>query len=149
MNKYTFRSELGDYSFSDKQIENNAYLNRREKEIMHNLAKGQSNRNSLIKDEYPSTLSFDDSLYDYKVENKGGRRHLTKTPSKFAFTVDLNEKKWYESMDKFIDRKIKEYKRKNTVKAKEIKREDVRVERSTFSDGTEITKWDRDVKLFR
>jgi len=142
MNTYTFRSNLGNYSFSDSQIDSNPYLNSREKEIMHGLAAGQSQ----VRKSYESTST---ERYDYysDTDNKG-RRTLEKRPSKFETWVDFNDKRWYESMSQFLERKRKEYIKKNTVRTKEVKRENINVERSTFGDGTEITKWDKQTRLF-
>lgn len=143
MNTYTFSSSYGDYSFSDKQIESNPHLTSREKEIMHGLALGQTvaKRNNTS-----SKLSARN--YDYEVTNKNGRKELTRTPNTFSFELDWSEKRWYESDGQFMQRKAKEVRKNSRTTSKEVKRENFKIEKSTFADGTEITDWDKETKLF-
>jgi hypothetical protein len=139
MNQYTFKSPYGNYTFSDTQIEGNQYLSREQKDIMLGLAAWQSNKPASKPSKY---------MYDVYEDGPDKPRELVKTPYEYEFYADLDEKRWYETVEQFAKRKAKEYERKNTVKVKEVKREKVTAERSTFSDGTKITKWDANIKYF-
>lgn len=141
MDNYTFKSSYGDYSFSAKQIEANNYLTSEERDIMLGLAKYQSSKPVITPKEVAVT--------SYKVEQDyRGRKSLTKTPVAYSFEADLSDKRWYETVQEFAVRKAKEFERKNTVKVKEVTRENVNVERSTYSDGTQITNFDRTTRYF-
>ncbi len=148
MNGYTFKGTYGDYTFSDKQIESNPYLNNKEKSIMHGLANGQSAAIQRRKEEYLSSSKPKTSLYEYSVDDTKGRRTLEKRPVEFSFDLDYSKKRWYESNGEFLSRMVNKEEKKRTVRTKEVKRDNINIERSTFGDGTEITKWDKQTRLF-
>lgn len=150
MSTYTFKSQYGDYSFSDTQIEANKYLTREQKDILHSLAAGQSTavkpRNSEIIEYFKPNVSK--YYYDVYETSPNKARELVKTPADYEFEADVTEKRWYESWDQFATRKAKEFEKRNTKRTKEVRRDKVVMEKSTFADGTEITKLDRDIKFF-
>jgi len=150
MATYTFKSQYGDYSFSDTQIEANKYLSREQKDILHSLAEYQS---TAVKPRYVGSVEYfkptvNKYWYDVYETTENKPRELVKTPAEYTCEVDIAEKRWYESLDQFAKRKAKEYEKRNTVKVKEVKREKITVDKSTFADGTEITKWDRNIRFF-
>jgi len=149
MNSYTFKGTYGDYTFSDNQIESNPYLNRKEKNIMHGLAKGQNSAMQRRKNEMLNSSITRSADYEYysDMDNKG-RRTLEKRPNEFEFDVDFSKKRWYESKHEYLMRMANKARKNKTVRTKEVKRENINVERSTFGDGTEITKWDKQTRLF-
>jgi len=146
MNTYEFKSQYGNYTFSDSQIESNKYLSSEQKDIMHGLALNQSNRS--ISPQAYSRPTNNKYWYDVYENGVNKPRELVKTPAEFTIEVDMDERRWYESWEQFAERKRKNYIKKNTKKVKEVRRENIKAERSTFSDGTQITKWNNDIKFF-
>ena len=149
MNAFTFKGTYGDYTFSDKQIESNPYLNKREREIMHGLAQSQSSAIQRRKDEFLNPSITRNNSYEYKTDmSKKGRRTLEKRPTDFEFEVDWSKKRWYESKNEFLMRMANRAAENKTVSTKEVKRDNINIERSTFGDGTEVTKWNKETSLF-
>lgn len=140
MNSYTFKSPYGDYIFSDTQIENNKYLTRTEKDIVRGLAAHQSNS-------YFPKRSATEFRGIYQ-DCKGGRKEIVTAPINCTVSVDIAEKRWYETTRQFINRKLKQFEKVNIKKTKEVKRENIDIERSTFEDGTVVTQWKKDIKYF-
>ena len=150
MSTYTFKSQYGDYSFSDTQIEANKYLTREQKDILRSLAEGQS---TAIRPRSSGTIEYfkpnvSKYYYDVYETTPSKARELVKTPAEYEFEADIAEKRWYESWSQFTSRKTREFEKRNTKRTKEVRRDKVVIDKSTFADGTEITKIDRDIKFF-
>ncbi len=153
MNTYEFKSKYGNYTFSDSQIESNKYLSREQKEIMHGLALNQSRSYAPryyagVDSYYSKPATTSKYWYDVYENGKDKARELVKTPAEYTIEADLTERRWYETISQFATRKAKEFEKRNTVKVKEVKRENINIERSTFADGTQISKWNNNIKLF-
>lgn len=129
MSKYTFKCPYGDYSFTSKQIEDNPYTTREEKEIMHGLANWQSS----VSTGFPKP----------KPKAKPKRRELTVYED---LVIDFKYKRWYETNEEFIRRMVRKH--KPVKKYKEVKRTNLASETSLFEDGTEVTYYDKVIQYF-
>jgi hypothetical protein len=130
------------YAFSSDWVEGNTSLTRAEKNILTGLANSQDQARVNT---YPSSnISYKGKVTD----NFNGRRTLTKTPVAGSFDANLNDRRWYESLGGFLERKKKEFVKANTKKVKEVCRENLALERSTYEDGTQITTWDKKAKYY-
>lgn len=137
----TYNLTTQSYAFSNEWIESTPYLNRDEKELMKalvNYPKWNTNNTSSTKGTKTMRIT----------EDLRGRRTLERKEYPTSIKIDFNEKRWYETDRQFIARKIKDSSKGVTAKVKEVTRENVFVERSTFEDGTQITAWDKTTKYY-
>src|SRR5690554_4399659 len=139
----TYNPATQSYAFSNEWIESTPYLNRDEKELMKalvNYPKWNTNNTNTSSTKNTKTMRI--------TEDLRGRRTLERKEYPTSIKIDFNKKRWYETDRQFIEREIKNSRKGVTTKVKEVTRENVFVERSTFEDGTQVTAWDKTTRYY-